>query len=61
MSFWLARGGVFGLSTSKSALMRSRACLPKSRLCEHQGHSPPATSEDSSSEEEEESDRGQAL
>jgi hypothetical protein len=28
MSFWLARGGVFGLSTSKSALMRSRACLP---------------------------------
>jgi hypothetical protein len=31
MSFWLARGGVFGLSTLKSALMRSRACLPNSR------------------------------
>jgi hypothetical protein len=31
MSFWLARGGVFGLLTSKSALMRSRACLPSSR------------------------------
>jgi hypothetical protein len=30
-SFWLARGGVFGLSTSKSTLMRSRACLPSSR------------------------------
>jgi hypothetical protein len=30
-SFWLARGGVFGLSTSKSALMRSQACLPSSR------------------------------
>jgi hypothetical protein len=31
MSFWLARGGVFGLLTSKSALMQSRACLPSSR------------------------------
>jgi hypothetical protein len=31
MSFWLARGGVSGLSTLKSALMRSRACLPNSR------------------------------
>jgi hypothetical protein len=31
MSFWLARGGVLGLLTSKSALMRSRACLPSSR------------------------------
>jgi hypothetical protein len=30
MSFWLARGGVSGLSTLKSALMRSRACLPSS-------------------------------
>jgi hypothetical protein len=30
MSFWLSRGGVLGLSTSKSALMRSRACLPSS-------------------------------
>jgi hypothetical protein len=28
MSFWLARGGVSGLSTLKSVLMRSRACLP---------------------------------
>jgi hypothetical protein len=31
MTFWLARGGVFGLSTSKSVLMRSRAYLPSSR------------------------------
>jgi hypothetical protein len=31
MSFWLARGGVFGFLTWKSALMRSRACLPNSR------------------------------
>jgi hypothetical protein len=31
MRFWLARGGVLGLSTSKSALMCSRACLPSSR------------------------------
>jgi hypothetical protein len=30
MSFWLARGGLSGLSTLKSALMRSRACLPNS-------------------------------
>jgi hypothetical protein len=30
MSFWLTRGGVFGSSTLKSALMRSRACLPNS-------------------------------
>jgi hypothetical protein len=30
MSFWLARGGVLGLLTSKSALMRSRAYLPSS-------------------------------
>jgi hypothetical protein len=30
-SFWLARGGVFGLSTLKLMLMRSRACLPSSR------------------------------
>jgi hypothetical protein len=27
-SFWLARRGVLGSSTLKSALMRSRACLP---------------------------------
>jgi hypothetical protein len=31
MRFWLARGGVSGLSMLKSALMRSRACLPSSR------------------------------
>jgi hypothetical protein len=31
MSFWLTRGGMFRLLTSKSALMRSRACLPSSR------------------------------
>jgi hypothetical protein len=31
MSFWLARGGVSGLSTLKSALMRSRTCMPSSR------------------------------
>jgi hypothetical protein len=31
MSFWLARGGAFGLLTSKSALMRSRTCLPNKR------------------------------
>jgi hypothetical protein len=30
ISFWLTRGGVSGLSTLKSALMRSRACLPSS-------------------------------
>jgi hypothetical protein len=33
VSFWLARGGVFGLSTSKSALMRSRVSLPSSHAC----------------------------
>jgi hypothetical protein len=31
MSFWLARGGVFGLLTLKSASMRSRDYLPSSR------------------------------
>jgi hypothetical protein len=30
MSFWLSRGGVFGLLTSKSVLMRPRAYLPSS-------------------------------
>jgi hypothetical protein len=30
MSFWLARSGVFGSSTLKLSLMRSRACLPSS-------------------------------
>jgi hypothetical protein len=37
MSFWLARGGVSGLSTLKSVLIRSRACMPSSRT-----HSPRA-------------------
>jgi hypothetical protein len=37
MSFWLAHGGVFGLLTSKLALMQSRAYLPSSRA-----HSPHA-------------------
>jgi hypothetical protein len=37
MSFWLARAGVFELSTSKSVLMRLRAYLPSSRM-----HSPRA-------------------
>jgi hypothetical protein len=32
MSFWLARTGVFGSSTLKSVLMRSRAYLPSSRV-----------------------------
>jgi hypothetical protein len=31
ISFWLARGGMSGLLTLKSVLMRSRACLPSSR------------------------------
>jgi hypothetical protein len=31
ISFWLARCGVFGSSTLKSVLMRSRAYLPSSR------------------------------
>jgi hypothetical protein len=30
MSFWVTRGGVSRLSTLKSALIRSRACLPSS-------------------------------
>jgi hypothetical protein len=37
MSFWLSRGGVLTSSTLKSALMRSRACRPNSRV-----HSPRA-------------------
>jgi hypothetical protein len=42
MSFWLARGGVFGLLTSKSALMRSRACLPSSRARSPRAEASPA-------------------
>jgi hypothetical protein len=42
MSFWFARGGVLGLSTSKSALMRSRACLPSSRVCSPHAEASPA-------------------
>jgi hypothetical protein len=42
MSFWLARGGVSGLSTLKSALMRSRACLPSSRARSPRAEASPA-------------------
>jgi hypothetical protein len=42
ISFWLARGGVSGLSTLKSALMRSRACLPSSRSCSPRAEASPA-------------------
>jgi hypothetical protein len=42
MSFWLARGDVFGLLTSKSALMQSRACLPSSRACSPHAEASPA-------------------
>jgi hypothetical protein len=42
MSFWLARGGVFGLLTSKSPLMRSRACLPSSRARSPHAEASPA-------------------
>jgi hypothetical protein len=38
MSFWLACGGVSGLST----LMRSRACLPNSRACSPRAEASPA-------------------
>jgi hypothetical protein len=41
-SFWLARGGVSGLSTLKSALMRSRACLPNSRARSPRAKASPA-------------------
>jgi hypothetical protein len=41
-SFWLARGGVFGLSTSKSTLMRSRACFPSSRARSPRAEASPA-------------------
>jgi hypothetical protein len=42
MSFWVARGGVFGLLMSKSALMRSRACLPSSRARSPRAEASPA-------------------
>jgi hypothetical protein len=42
MIFWLARGGVFGLLTLKSALMRSRACLPSSRARSPRAEASPA-------------------
>jgi hypothetical protein len=42
ISFWLARGGVSGLSTLKSALMRSRACLPSSRVRSPRAEASPA-------------------
>jgi hypothetical protein len=42
MSFWLARGGVSGLSTLKSALMRSRACMPSSRARSPRAEASPA-------------------
>jgi hypothetical protein len=42
MSFWLARGGVSGSSTLKSALMRSRACFPNSRACSPRAEASPA-------------------
>jgi hypothetical protein len=42
LSFWLARGGVSGSSTLKSALMRSRACLPNSRARSPRADASPA-------------------
>jgi hypothetical protein len=42
MSFWLARGGVSRLSTLKSALMRSRACMPSSRTRSPRAEASPA-------------------
>jgi hypothetical protein len=42
MSFWLARGGVSGLSTLKLALMRSQACLPSSRARSPRAEASPA-------------------
>jgi hypothetical protein len=42
MSFSLARGGVFGLLTSKSVLMRSRAYLPSSCMCSPHAEASPA-------------------
>jgi hypothetical protein len=42
MSFWLTRGGVSGLSTLKSALMRPRACMPSSRTRSPRAEASPA-------------------
>jgi hypothetical protein len=42
MSFWLTRGGVFGLLTLKSVLMRSRACLPSSHARSPRAETSPA-------------------
>jgi hypothetical protein len=42
MSFWLARGGVFGLLTSKSALISSQACLLSSRARSPRAEASPA-------------------
>jgi hypothetical protein len=42
MSFWLTCGGVLGLSMSKSALMRSWACLPSSRARSPRAEASPA-------------------
>jgi hypothetical protein len=42
ISFWLARGGVSGLSTLKSVLMRSRACMPNSRARSPRSEASPA-------------------
>jgi hypothetical protein len=42
MSFWLASGGLFVLLTLKSALMRSRACLPSSRARSPRAEASPA-------------------
>jgi hypothetical protein len=42
LSFCLARGGVLGLSTLKSALMRSQACLPSSRARSPRAEASPA-------------------
>jgi hypothetical protein len=42
MSFWLARGGVSGLSMLNSALMWSRACLPSSRARSPRAEASPA-------------------
>jgi hypothetical protein len=48
MSFWHARGGVFGSSTLNLALMRSRACLPNSRARSLRAEASPAMEAQSS-------------